>query len=80
MDKREALKSMLNNLINDKPEEATLDFHNYVTAKMKDVAGISAGDEEVPAEVDGAVEVATADADETPAGDTPPESAETAAE
>lgn len=41
MDKVEALKSMLNNLINDKHEEATLDFHSYVTDKMKDVTGIS---------------------------------------
>lgn len=41
MDKAEALKSMLNNLINDKHEEATLDFHSYVTDKMKDVTGIS---------------------------------------
>lgn len=42
MDNKEALKSMLNNLINDKPEEASLDLHNYLTVKMKDVAGIGA--------------------------------------
>jgi len=42
---RDALKSMLNNLINDKPEEATLDFHNYVTGKMKTVAGIGGTEE-----------------------------------
>lgn len=41
MDNREALKSMLNNLINDKQEEASLDLHNYLTNKMKDVAGLS---------------------------------------
>ena len=40
MDKREALKSMLNNLINDKHEEATLDLHGYLTAKMQEVSGI----------------------------------------
>jgi len=40
-----ALKSMLNNFINDKPEEATLDLHGYLTTKMKDVAGISVADE-----------------------------------
>lgn len=39
MDKREALKSMLNSIINDKPEEASLDLHNYLTAKMREVAG-----------------------------------------
>jgi hypothetical protein len=40
MDKREALKSMLNNLINDKPEQATLDFHNYLAPKMREIAGV----------------------------------------
>lgn len=41
MDKREMLKSMLNNLINDKREEADLDLHAYLTTKMKEVSGIS---------------------------------------
>lgn len=40
MDNREQLRSMLNNLINDKREEATLDLHNYLTSKMKGVSGI----------------------------------------
>jgi hypothetical protein len=40
MDKREALKSMLTNLINDKPEEASLDLHSYMTDKMREVAGL----------------------------------------
>ena len=40
MDKREALKSMLNNLINDKPEQAAMDFHNYLAPKMREVAGM----------------------------------------
>ena len=40
MDKREALKSMLNNLINDKHEEASLDLHGYMTAKMQEISGI----------------------------------------
>lgn len=42
MDKRQALRSMLNNLINDKPEEASMDLHDYLTGKMKEVAGLSA--------------------------------------
>lgn len=42
MDKRELLKSMLHNLINDKPEEAALDFHNYITPKTREVAGLDA--------------------------------------
>ncbi len=40
MENRENLRSMLNNLINDKSEEASLDLHNYLTTKMRDVAGI----------------------------------------
>jgi hypothetical protein len=61
---RDALKSMLNNLINDKPEEATLDFHNYVTGKMKSVAGIG-GTEEVVDDVSVGDVVDDAD-DQTP--------------
>jgi len=67
MDKREALRSMLNNIINDKPEQASLDLHTYLTQKMRDVAGRAPA--EVPAEVEPAVEPST----ETPAtaGETP---------
>lgn len=50
MDKREALRSMLNNIINDKPEQASLDLHTYLTQKMRDVAGLAPA-VEVPAEV-----------------------------
>lgn len=32
---------MLNNMINDKPDQAALDLHNYLTAKMRDVSGLS---------------------------------------
>lgn len=42
MDKRDALKSMLNNIINDKTEQAQLDLHAYLTAKMRDITGLSA--------------------------------------
>lgn len=41
MDKREALRSMLNNLINDKQAEAELDLHSYLTDKMKEVSGLA---------------------------------------
>lgn len=41
MDKREALRSMLNNLINDKQVEAELDLHSYLTDKMKEVSGLA---------------------------------------
>lgn len=39
MDKRETLKSMLNNIINDKQEEAAVDMHAYLSDKMKEVMG-----------------------------------------
>jgi hypothetical protein len=41
MDKREALRSMLNNLIQDRESEASVDFHNYITSKMRDISGLS---------------------------------------
>jgi hypothetical protein len=59
---------MLNNIINDKPEQASLDLHNYLTQKMRDVAGLSA-----PAEVPADAEVAV------PAVETGAEGAEAAA-
>lgn len=33
----EKLKSMLDNIINDKQEDAQVDFHSYVTDKMKEI-------------------------------------------
>jgi hypothetical protein len=69
MTNTDALKSMLNNLINDKPEEATLDLHNYLTAKMKDVAGIGGTEDPVLADPEL----------ETPAGEDPTEVTDPAA-
>ena len=40
MDKRELLKSVLQNFINDKPDEAKADFHQYLTLKSKEITGI----------------------------------------
>ena len=51
---KEALKSMLTNLINDKDAEASLDFSNFVTAKMKDIAGLSAAQVQVENDAEGA--------------------------
>lgn len=65
MDNREALKSMLNNLINDKGEEAQLDFHTYATNKMREIAGL-APTVAAPAEAEVATDVP---ADEAPAGE-----------
>jgi hypothetical protein len=42
MDKRELLKSVLQNFINDKPDEAKADFHQYLTLKSKEITGIGA--------------------------------------
>lgn len=39
----EQLRNMLNNLINDKSEEASLDFHNYIAEKVKEMIGLSEG-------------------------------------
>ena len=47
----DALKSMLNNLINDNQAEASLDFHQYITGKMKEVSGLASA-EDLESEVD----------------------------
>lgn len=71
-DKREALRSMLNNLINDRNEEAKADFHNFVTAKSREVTGLAGQPEVVEDPVDGEetppVDAAPA-SDDAPAGD-----------
>lgn len=40
MNQRDALKSMVSNLINDKQEEASLDLHNYLSVKMREISGL----------------------------------------
>lgn len=67
MDKREALRSMLNNIINDKPEQASLDLHTYLTQKMRDVAGLTPP-VEAPVEVEPAAETPATEGD-TPAAE-----------
>jgi len=42
MDKRDLLKSVLQNFINDKHDEAKADFHQYLTIKSKEITGIGA--------------------------------------
>ena len=44
------LKNMLDNLIKDKPEQAQVDFHDYLQGKMQDVVKPDNADE--PAEGD----------------------------
>lgn len=36
---KEKLRDMLDNLINDKGEQAQVDFHDYLGDKMKEVLG-----------------------------------------
>lgn len=36
-DKKEHLKSMLTNIVHDRSEEAAVDFHNYLQAKMQEL-------------------------------------------
>lgn len=40
MEKRDLLKSVLQNFINDKPDEAKADFHQYLTIKSKEITGL----------------------------------------
>ena len=48
---KEKLKNMLDNIINDKSEQAQVDFHDYLGDKMKDTLGVSSPetDEDVDA-------------------------------
>lgn len=41
MDNKDSRRSMINNLINDRHEEAAMDFHSYLMDKMKSAAGFS---------------------------------------
>lgn len=52
MDRKEQLKSMLQNFINDKPEAAQLDFHSYVSDKMTDVSGMKSKEVTEPKETE----------------------------
>lgn len=37
MEKKEHLKSMITNLVHDRSEEATVDFHNFLQVKMREL-------------------------------------------
>lgn len=37
MENKEHLKTMLNNIVHDRNEEASVDFHNYLQAKMREL-------------------------------------------
>ena len=38
------LKDMLDNIINDKSEQAQINFHDYLQGKMKDTLGVEVAD------------------------------------
>jgi hypothetical protein len=38
---KDKLRNMLDNLINDKSEQAQVDFHDYLGPKMKDTLGVA---------------------------------------
>lgn len=41
MDQKEALKSMLQDVINDKMEQASVTMHDYFVAKTREVTGLA---------------------------------------
>lgn len=47
-----ALKSMLQDIINDRQEQATVTMHDYFVAKTREVAGLGTPQVEPPAEDD----------------------------
>lgn len=51
MEQKEILKSVVNDLINDKSDNASVSLHNYLTGKMRDVAGLSTQQEITDTEV-----------------------------
>ena len=48
-DPREQLKAMLQDLINDRPEQAEVTIHDYIVAKTQSIAGLG-GHEPAPAQ------------------------------
>jgi hypothetical protein len=46
MDHSEALKTMLQDIINDRNEQATAVMHDYFVSKTREVAGLSSPDVE----------------------------------
>jgi hypothetical protein len=50
-DPREQLKSMLQDLINDRPEQASATIHDYIVAKTQALAGFAAPEADVDTEV-----------------------------
>lgn len=49
---KELLKSVLNDLINDKHEQASVSLHSYLTTKTQEVAGLAQQQNEVTVTTD----------------------------
>jgi hypothetical protein len=50
MDNTEALRAVLQDVINDKLEQASLTMHDYFVAKTREVTGIGKSSEAAPEE------------------------------
>jgi hypothetical protein len=48
-DPKEQLKTMLQDLINDRPEQATVTIHDYIVAKTQQLAGLGQAAPTAPA-------------------------------
>lgn len=48
MSEKDKLQNMLDNLINQKPEQAQVNFHDYLQGKMQDVMGTAPTEEPAP--------------------------------
>ena len=73
MDRRDLLKSMLQNFINDKADDAKQDFHQYLTIKSKEITGLGSGAAPAAAQ-EAASGVTPAEPAVTPEGDAAPDS------
>lgn len=52
MDRKELLKSMLQDVINDRQEQASVTLHDYFVGKMRDVTGLGAAPQETETATD----------------------------
>lgn len=52
MNHSEVLKSMLQDIINDRQEQATVTMHDYFVAKTREVTGLAQAAEPVEADLD----------------------------
>lgn len=50
MDHKEALKSMLQDVINDRMEQASVTMHDYFVAKTREVTGLAKSNDDIEQE------------------------------